>query len=73
MLQQRLMLTARLQRELLAANREKNSCQRQLNDLLQSTSWRLTRPLRFAVNELRRLLAEPPRSGVSSGAAATRS
>jgi hypothetical protein len=56
MMQQRLAVTARLQRELLAANLEKLSYQRQLDNILQSRSWRLTQPIRQAVNEIRRLL-----------------
>jgi len=56
-MQQRLVVTARLQRELLAANLEKLSYQRQLNDVLQSNSWRLTKPIRRAVDEWRRLRA----------------
>jgi hypothetical protein len=56
MTQQRLAIAARLQRELLAANLEKQSYQRQLTNVLQSRSWRLTNPIRHAVNEFRRLL-----------------
>jgi hypothetical protein len=58
MMQQRLAVTARLQRELVTAHLEKHSYQRQLNDVLRSRSWRLTKPMRRAVTELRRLLAQ---------------
>ncbi|MHB8270176.1 class I SAM-dependent methyltransferase [Bradyrhizobium sp.] len=57
MAHQRLAVTARLQRELLKANLEKHSYQRQLDDVLQSKSWRLTKPIRKAVNKWRRLRA----------------
>jgi hypothetical protein len=73
MMQQRLAVTARLQRELVTANLEKQSYQRQLNDLLQSRSWRLTKPIRRTVTELRRLLAQDRRSDGSSRAAVTKS
>lgn len=73
MMQQRLAVTARLQRELLTANREKHSYQRQLNDVLQSRSWRLTMPVRRAVNELRRLLTRDRRSDGSSRTAVIKS
>jgi hypothetical protein len=73
MMQQRLAITARLQRELVTANLEKQSYQRQLNDLLQSRSWRLTKPIRRTVTELRRLLAHDRRSDGSSRAAVTKS
>jgi hypothetical protein len=73
MTQQRLAVTARLQRELVTANLEKQSYQRQLNDLLQSRSWRLTKPIRRTVTELRRLLAQDGRSDGSSRAAVTKS
>jgi hypothetical protein len=73
MMQQRLAVTARLQRELVTANLEKQSYQRQLNALLQSRSWRLTKPIRRAVTELRRLLAQDRRSDGSSRAAVTKS
>jgi hypothetical protein len=73
MMQQRLAVTARLQRELLTANREKHSYQRQLNDVLQSRSWRLTMPVRRAVNEFRRLLARDRRSDGSSRTAVIKS
>jgi hypothetical protein len=73
MTHQRLAVTARLQRELLTANREKHSYQRQLNDVLQSRSWRLTMPVRRAVNELRRLLARDRRSDGSSRTAVIKS
>jgi hypothetical protein len=73
MMQQRLAVTARLQRELVTANLEKQSYQRQLNALLQSRSWRLTKPMRRAVTELRRLLAQDQRSDGSSRTAVTKS
>jgi hypothetical protein len=73
MMQQRLAVTARLQRELVTANLEKQSYQRQLNDLLQSRSWRLTKPIRRTVTELRRLLAQDRQSDGSSRAAVTKS
>jgi hypothetical protein len=60
-MQQRLAVTARLQRELLAANLEKQSYQRQFNNVLQSRSWRVTKPIRQAVNELRRWLPQTRR------------
>jgi hypothetical protein len=73
MMQQRLAVAARLQRELVTANLEKQSYQRQLNDLLQSRSWRLTKPIRRTVTELRRLLAQDRQSDGSSRAAVTKS
>jgi hypothetical protein len=73
MMQQRLAVTARLQRELVTANLEKHSYQRQLNEVLQSRSWRLTKPIRRAVNELRRVLAQDRRSDGSSRTAVTKS
>lgn len=39
---------SRLQQEFLTANLQKESCQRRLNDVLQSRSWWLTKPLRWA-------------------------
>jgi hypothetical protein len=73
MMQQRLAVAARLQRELVTAKLEKQSYQRQLNELLQSRSWRLTKPIRRAVTELRRLLAQDRRSDGGSRAAVTKS
>jgi hypothetical protein len=73
MMQQRLAVTARLQRELVTANLEKHSYQRQLNEVLQSRSWRLTKPMRRAVIELRRLLAQDRLSDGSSRSAVTKS
>jgi len=55
--QQQLARTILLQRELLSANLEKRVYQGQVEELLQSTSWRLSLPLRKASTELRRLKA----------------
>jgi O-antigen biosynthesis protein len=59
-IRQRMAATARLQRELLTANAEKHSYQQQLNQILQSKSWRLTEPMRRAANEVRRWLVRDP-------------
>jgi Methyltransferase domain len=73
MTHQRLAVTARLQRELLTANLEKHSYQRQLNEVFQSRSWRLTKPIRWAITELRRWLPQDRQLDGSSRTAVTKS
>jgi hypothetical protein len=55
---QRMALTARLQRELLTVSVDRNFYQQQLQQVLQSRSWRLMEPIRRVAAKLRRLL--PP-------------
>jgi hypothetical protein len=54
---QQIATTGRLRRDLLATNNDKCSYQRQLQQVLQSKSWRLTGPLRQVVIKLSHLLA----------------
>lgn len=65
--------TTRLQQDLLTANLEKDLCLRQLDDVLQSRSWRMTRPVRWAFTGLRRLLALDRQPDGSSRSAITKS
>ncbi|MGH6689484.1 MAG: class I SAM-dependent methyltransferase [Gammaproteobacteria bacterium] len=52
LVRRRMLITARLQQDLLAANRA-------LDQVLRSRSWRLTAPVRFAGATLRRMLGRP--------------
>jgi hypothetical protein len=61
LLRQRILVSARLQRDLLESYRQKAACERerdearaQLQQVLQSTSWRLTAPARVGVISLKR-------------------
>ena len=58
---QRMVIAGRLQRELMAANAEKNFYQQQFNQIIQSRTWRSTEPMRRVVAGFRRLL--PYRNG----------
>ncbi len=63
----------RLQQELVTADLEKDIYQRRLDDVLQSRSWWLTKPLRWANAGLRRLPAQDPQPDDGSRTAVTKS
>jgi hypothetical protein len=65
--------TVRLKQELLTATLEKDSYQRRLGDVLQSRSWWLTKPLRWANAGLRRPRPEDRQPHDGSSTAVTKS
>ena len=52
-IRQQTMFNARLQRELSIANQRISQLEEMVRQMLQSTSWRLTAPLRFAMLRFR--------------------
>jgi Methyltransferase domain len=70
---QRMAVTARLQRELIQANLNQRSYQRQLQEVLQSRSWRLMEPMRRVVTKLRNLFPSNRESLGSSRAVVSKS